>query len=317
MSMHIIYFKEGEGFDMDVIIVCHTEYGWCKNKGVINDGKTVVGVRDGVRNLIRIANKHDAKVTFAVMPETVKHFPKGVNHEIGLHLHSIDAYIREHCDTSVRSSALRDYPYREQLEMVKTGIDCLVDTLGYDIKVFVAGKWSVNNYTIRALVKVGITHDCSASQRKKFDYCDWSKLPRLCPPYHPDKNDYQKAGDCPLLIIPVSQLWRGGEVTPEATPVVGLRWLKASFLEHYKSMPIFHIYLHSSCMTDPYFVSVMDRFLHFISKYDVNFKFASEIREYENVSPKTNIMPYIFGVNKTIIRSGILTLLRTRRERGV
>ena len=58
---------------MDVIIVCHTEYGWCKNKGVINDGKTVVGVRDGVRNLIRIANKYNAKAvsyTHLTLPTT-------------------------------------------------------------------------------------------------------------------------------------------------------------------------------------------------------------------------------------------------------
>ena len=296
--------------DMDVIIVCHTEYGLVENKCVINDGKTVAGVKDGVRNLIKVANKYGAKVTFAVMPETVKHFPKDVNHEVGLHLHPTDAYIREHCDTSMCSSALRDYPYREQLEMVKTGVDCLVDAFGCDIKVFVAGKWSVNNYTIRALMKAGISHDCSASQRKKFDYCDWSKLPRLCPPYHPDRNDYQKAGDCPLLIIPVSQLWRGGEVTPEIEPVVGLSWLKAGFIEHYGNLPIFHIYLHSPCMTDRYYISVMDSFLHFISKYDVEFKFVSEIRDYESVCPKTKIRPYILNINRTIILRGIPSFLR-------
>lgn len=308
--MHIIYFKEGKSFDMDVIIVCHTEYGWCKNKGVINDGKTVVGVRDGVRNLIRIANKHDAKVTFAVMPETVKHFPKGVNHEIGLHIHPDDELIRECCDISLNSPALRDYPYKEQLEMIKAGKDYIEDRFGHAVKTFVAGKWSVNNDTVKALIKTGFTHDCSASQRKKFSYCDWSKLPRMCPPYRPSEKDYQEKGNLPLLIIPVSQLWRGGEVTPEIVPLVGLQWLKACFLEHYRSMPIFHIYLHSPCMTDPYFISVMDRFLHFISKYEVNFKFASEVEEYKNVNPKTSIKPYIFGINKTIILKGVPTLFK-------
>ena len=286
---------------MDIIIVCHTEFGESGNKEEI---------RISVQKLLKVADKYGAKITFAIMPNAAKHFPRNVKHEIGLHIHPDDEVLRAHCNLSLDSRALRDYPYKEQLEMIKAGKDYLEDILGEEPKVFVAGKWSVNNDTIRALVRAGFTHDCSASQRKKFSYCDWSKLPRLCPPYHPDKNNYQKAGDCPLLIIPVSQLWRGGEVTPEIVPLVGLRWLKACFLEHYRSMPIFHIYLHSPCMNNPYFISVMDRFLHFISKYEANFKFASEVEEYKNVNPKTSIKPYFFGINKTIILKGVPTLFK-------
>jgi len=289
---------------MEIIVVCHTEFGFSHEQSI----------EKGVSNLIKVADKYKAKITFAVMPEVTKYLPKNINHEIGLHVHPNDTYLKELCKQSVNSSALRDYPYKEQLEMIKVGKDYLMDIFGCEPRVFVAGKWSVNNDTIKALIKERFTHDCSASQRKKFSYCDWSKLPRMCPPYHPSERDYQEKGNLPLLIIPVSQLWRGGEVTPEAVPVVGLKWLKASFLEHYESMPIFHIYLHSPCMTDPYFISVMDEFLRFISKHKVNFKFASEIEEYKNINPKTKILPYFLRVNKTIIRQGIPEFLRNIRD---
>ena len=49
----------------------------------------------------------------------------------------------------------------------------------------------------------------------------------------------------------------------------------------------------------------MDIFLKFISKYkNINFKFASEIRKYEEINPKTNYLPYIFGFNWEIAKTG-------------
>jgi hypothetical protein len=72
-----------------VIVVCHAEYGCVKNKEVIYEEKRVKSVRRGVLNPVAIVNRYGAKITFAVMPETVEHFPKNVgNHEIGLHIHS-------------------------------------------------------------------------------------------------------------------------------------------------------------------------------------------------------------------------------------
>jgi len=37
--------------------------------------------------LIDVTDKYGAKVTFAICPEVVEHFPKATNHEIGLHIH--------------------------------------------------------------------------------------------------------------------------------------------------------------------------------------------------------------------------------------
>lgn len=311
---------------MDVIIVSHTEFGYVRNKKVIySDRDTTTGVKDAVKNLIAIADKYNAKVTFAVMPEVAKSFPKDIAHEIGLHIHPGwiereyngfnshvgDSFLRMHCKRqSVNSTVLRDYPYAEQLELIKTGKAYLTEVFSVEPKSFVAGKWSINSDTVKALISLGITHECSAPAHSKPCHHDWSKLPRICMPYHPSEKDYQKKGDLPLLIVPISQMFLMGSVNPEVVPSVGLSWLKACFLEYYKQdLPLFHICLHSPCMTDPYFISAMDNLLKFISSHKkVNFKFASEIEEYDEVNPKTKILPYISGFNMYIMKTLINAL---------
>ena len=59
-------------------------------------------------------------------------------------------------------------------------------------------------------------------------------------------------------------------------------------------------------MTDPYFILKMDNLLNFISKHqNINFKFASEIVDYANVTHETDILPYLFGINKYILKRGM------------
>lgn len=301
---------------MDVIIVVHTEFGYVHNREVIYDKKATEGVNRGVTNLIKIADKHGAKVTFAVMPEVARSFPKEIDHEVGLHIHSGweefrsgeltyyvgDKYLREHCHQSSTSTVLRGYPYNEQLDMIKTGIDHLSDVLERIPTTFVAGRWSIDNNTVKALISAGMERDCSAPAHSRFSHYDWSKLPRICMPYHPDAYDYQKPGNLPLLIIPISRMFPKGTVSPEIVPKIGLPWLKACFIEYYnQKMPLFHICLHSPCMTDPYFISVMGEYLSFISNYEnVNFKFASEIHEYDHINPSTSIHPYAQRIIETI-----------------
>jgi len=124
-------------------------------------------------------------------------------------------------------------------------------------------------------------------------------------PYHPSEEDYQKRGSLPLLIVPISQMLPGISITPESAPSVGLYWLKAGFREYYhQNLPLFHICLHSPCATDQYFISVIDDLLSFISRHqNVNFRFASEITEYEPVSSRVNILPYISALNRDNIRT--------------
>jgi len=111
---------------MDIIILCHTEFGFVHDRKVIYDKNATDGVKKGVTNLIKVAEKYGAKITFAVMPETVTYFPTNVEHEFGLHIHPGwvktnviqgfswfvgDSYLKEHCKTSVNSTILPDYSY--------------------------------------------------------------------------------------------------------------------------------------------------------------------------------------------------------------
>jgi hypothetical protein len=300
---------------MDVIIVAHTEYGFVKNNQVIADKSAKDGVAKGVPNLIRVAEKYGAKVTFAVMPEVVDFFPKNVDHEIGLHIHPGwqefqaggekffvgDSYLREQCHQSINSTVLRDFHFREQFDMISKGRDLLRDTFEMEINTFVAGRWSLNNDTVKALIKAGLTHDCSAAAHHQAHHYDWSQLQRICLPYHPHIDDYQKRGDLQLLMVPISQMYPLGNVNPEIEPFVGLPWQKACFLEYYnQNIPLFHICLHSPAMTDPYFIQIMDNLLDFISHFDVNFTFAKKICEYPQKKYKTDIIQYMHAFNFNI-----------------
>ena len=316
--LNIILSFSGTG-EMDIIIVVHTESGYVRDHRVVPDKSATSGVSKGVPNLVQLADRHGAKITFAVMPEVTKYVPDNIEHEIGLHVHPGweefrqngftfyvgDEYLREHCDQSYTSTVLRDYPYEEQIDMIQTGIDCIRDLLGVRPTTFVAGRWSIDNNTVKALITAGMSRDCSAPAHSAPCHYDWSKLPRICMPYYPSEYDYQVKGDLPLLIMPISQMFHAGNVNPEVVSLVGLSWLKACFLEYYKQdLPLFHICLHSPCMTDPYFISAMDDFLKFISKHkNIHFKFTSEIKEYDEVNPKTNILPYLFGINRNILKN--------------
>lgn len=304
---------------MDIVIVCHTEFGFVHNQKIIFDKKNQRGVKDGVLNLVEIGKKYGSKFTFAVCPEVVDLFPRNIEHEIGLHLHPGfkeysrrgfeffigDSYIKNHCQQTINSSVLRDFSYNEQLEMVRVGKEYIAEKLGVNPTSFVAGRWSLNNDTIRALINNGFTHDCSATAHAKPSHHDWSELPRICMPYRPNCNNYQKSGDLPLLLVPISQFFPRGNVNIESIDLYGLSWLKACFLEYYKQgAPLFHICLHSPSMEDEYFITAMDNLLSFISKHkNIDFKFVSEVKEYPEKKLKTNIFPYILGVNKNLIKT--------------
>jgi hypothetical protein len=280
---------------MDVIIVCHTEFGEVVNKKVIFTRNTK-GVSEGVRNLVYLANSFGAKVTFAVCPEVVKHFPKVINSEVGLHIHPGmkeytkeginydvgDAVLYQCCRHSSKSTVLQDYSYAEQLGMIRFGKKYLNMQLGVDTTSFVGGMWSIDSDTVKALIECGFTHDCSAMAGHKAKHFDWSKLSRITLPYNPSPADYQEKGELSLLEVPISQMLKGGNVNPEMASVYGVNWLKLSFMEYYyRKIPLFHICLHSPCMTDNYFIDALSKLLWFIKGHkNISFKFASEIKKY-------------------------------------
>src|SRR3989344_97835 len=306
---------------MDIIIVCHTEFGFVSGKYIIFEKKATFGVTEGVLNLIKIADRYGAKVSFAACPEVVPHLPKNINHEIGLHIHPGwqesnvkvfkifigDKYLKENCKQSLNSVALRDFSFEEQFGMIKTGKEYVKEKLDREPTFFVAGKLSENNDTIKALIEAKITHDCSAASHCKDENFDWTGLPRISMPYNPSTGDYQKEGDLPILIVPISQFFPRQSVNLELISQVGQSWLNASFLEYYnQDAPLFHIILHSPSMTNEYFILAMDNFLTFVSKYkNINFRFVSEIKKYPDKKFKTNIFPYLRNLNMEIIATGL------------
>jgi hypothetical protein len=304
---------------MDVVIVCHTEFGYVTDRTIIFSKMAKKGVTEGVKNLTSIANKYDAKITFAVMPEVAKYFQASDQHEIGLHIHPGwqqfrmgahtwdvgDTYLLQHAAQKSKSTALNDYSFKSQIDLIKIGRECLQDTLGITPTTFVAGRWSENNNTLEALQRCGFLHDCSAVASRKENHYDWSRLPRICMPYHPSQNDYQVKGQSDLLIVPISQILRGGAINPELAPSIGLGSMKACFEEYYNQrMPVFHMCLHSPSMTDPYFSQILDKYVNFISNHaDINFKKVSKISEELNYNkPKTNVLPYLIHVDGLVRR---------------
>ena len=314
---------------MDVTIVCHTEFGRVVSREIAYTKNAIDGVSVGVPNLIKLADKYSAKVTFAVMPEVAEHFPRDMKHEIGLHVHPGwteydklgehwcigDAYLRDHCKQSINSLGLRNYTYDEQLGMIKAGKDHIEDFFGVEPRSFVSGLWSINNDTIKALIKAGFAYDCSTLLRSRPSVYDWSELNRICLPYHPHEDNYQKHGNLPLLIVPTSQMLLRENVNPEVVPILGLGWLKACFKEYYRQKaPLFNICLHSPCMSDPYFLKNMDSLLSFISKHEVNFKFISEVGDYPDHAVKTSLIPYVLGINREMMRTFVEKKILPRRN---
>lgn len=298
---------------MDVIIVCHTEFGFVKDKLVVPDKSATQGVSVGVLNLINLADKYGAKISFAVCPEVTDFFPKNIIHEIGLHVHPGlqgqvgDKFLRENCKQTGDSTVLVDYQYQEQFDMIKAGKEYIRQKLSKDPKIFVAGRWSENNDTIKALIENGFTHDCSAPAHSISDHYDWQKLPRICMPYNPDKYDYQKNGDLPLLIVPISQTLFGGTINPEGVVTFGYKWLESCFKEYYKlQVPLFHICLHSPSMTDKFYFDIFEKFIKFVASHkNVNFKFASQIKKYPSQKFGTDISSYISGINGQLIKTAL------------
>lgn len=273
------------GEKMKVIIVCHTELS---------------GTDNSVGNILLTSAHHDAKICFVITPEVINKIRKrtvGVmanDHEIGLHIHP-----------NGRSPALRDYGYTEQREMIKFGRDLIEKELGVLPTTFVAGKWSENNDTIRALIDSGFTHDCTPNPGFISKNCDWSKLLRISLPYHPSGDDYQRKGTHPLLMIPVSKIITNASMNPEAAPIIGLGFLKACFEEYYlQQLPLFHIILHSPYMESEYYHNILIQLLEFISKHqDIEYALPSQIEGHDlKIQPRTNILPYIKWINKDIIK---------------
>jgi len=116
------------------------------------------------------------KLSFMVMPNV----PEAIagtdfgNNETGLHIHPDDSCL---IGKGVgRPGCPRDYGSEHQKNMISVGKEIAEDMLGVTPRTFVAGRWSANDQTVRALVKLGFTHDASPRFGSVSNCCDWRKL---------------------------------------------------------------------------------------------------------------------------------------------
>jgi hypothetical protein len=261
---------------LDVVIVCHTEFGYATNQ-VVFDYDYKQGATDGVKNSIQIADKFDAIVSFMIKPEVlgaVSETDFGT-HEVGLHIHPNDRFLMTN-GVGGNDDNLRGYGFEKQRAMIAAGKAMVQDSLGVIPRTFVAGKWSVGNETVRAMVELGFTHDASGCPKFSSPSCDWSRLPRICMPYKPSADDYQAPGDVKMIMVPTSKEITTGIISPENR--IGLTFLRGAIREYVKlNVPLLHMTLHSPALTSPIFRNTFNEMLQLISQFNVNYRPLSDV----------------------------------------
>jgi hypothetical protein len=296
---------------INLLIVCHVEFGYA-DPLVVYDRRHVEGVRDGVRNAISIAEEFNAKISLMLMPETLEAIGELdlARHEIGLHIHPHDSFLGSR--NVGGSCQLGSYSYERQKDMIFAGKKAIEDSLGVSPRSFVAGKWSISNDTIKALVELGFTHEGSAHPGLKSESCDWSRLPRICMPYKPSQSDYQSAGTVDLVMVPVAKLIRGGAASLQNE--IGLGFLKAAFHEYLDlGMPVFHVVFHSPAMTSQRYQRVFHDFLAHIDQSCINFRLLSQVKAVRTVASGKRLYQYLVNADMQALAYIVQYALHMRR----
>ena len=137
--------------------------------------------------------------------------------EVGLHPHSWNSppQYKLTSDDMVLQPYLIEYPENIIREKVKVHTELLEDRFDSKIYSHRAGRWAFNSTYAKILCEFGYKVDCSVtpyakdiipkrldSEPVKVDLPDYSKFP--AEPYFPDKEDISRAGDLPLLEIPMT-----------------------------------------------------------------------------------------------------------------
>lgn len=310
--------ERGGKRSLDVVIVCHTEFGYATNQ-VVFDYEYKQGATDGVKNTILISDRFGAIVSFMVKPEvleSVSDLDFG-NHEIGLHIHPNDSFLM-HKEVGGEEDNLRGYAFDKQRAMIATGKSAVHAYLDIVPKTFVAGKWSVGNETVRALVELGFSHDASGCPKFTSSCCDWRKLPRICAPYKPSRDDYQAAGDITITMVPVSKEITTGVISPESN--IGLGFLRAAVREYVKlNVPLLHIAFHSPALTSPRFQRSFRELLQLTSDFKANYRPLSEIEPLNGMtrSYHGDLSQYLRNLDTAGLRCLVHSTIRNARGSSV
>lgn len=134
--------------------------------------------------------------------------------EIGMHLHAWNSppIVPLTADDDLHAPYLIEYPEAQIREKVKVMTAKLQDVFGVKMLSHRAGRWSFNETYARILVEQGYRVDCSVTPHVSWRFCkgdptkrggtDFSDFSESA--YFLDLNDIRRAGDSPLLELPMT-----------------------------------------------------------------------------------------------------------------
>lgn len=243
---------------MKILLVCHVEPGTCRDREIIWGPKYEEGIGMAVSRIAEFVDEQDVPLTFAMTPCALKKNETDLSgHHVGVHLHPQDetlmAMLR---GVKLVHDCLSRYQERDQAALIDAAKEVFEQVQGQPPRTFVAGNWSESSITLRLLQTAGFLYDASPLPQYLTECADWSRIPRLAQPYHPDAGDYQRRGAMSYLYIPVFQgLWHNN-LSPENIHHLGASYFVAAFREaRVGGAGVVHIYFHSPMAVDPYFLS--------------------------------------------------------------
>tara|TARA_Y100000310_G_scaffold262419_1_gene272087 strand:+ start:10569 stop:11624 length:1056 start_codon:yes stop_codon:yes gene_type:complete len=288
-----------------VVITTDTESGYVESSErrvwQIENPAAFQGYYYGIRNLMKVFDKHGIKTTFFLSTQCFSAEGKAYNqitkelknvikkgHEIGLHSHAdSDFSIQKKLSKKYGATSAFFYNYEEKLRIIKAGKELIKENLGKtvakDLISFRWGNWALDSGGAKALDKVGFKIDSSAIPGIKghtgdtMKY-DWSKVNGH---YHwkLSTTNYQetKHNNSDITEIPIATFDFFGSKM-RADPIYFVLLNKA-FAEYYKKAdrskkPFpFVVMTHSSEATtkDGKYVQALrdlDSFISFAKKHD-------------------------------------------------
>ncbi len=250
-----------------IVISCHVEPGTVRNRAIVFDAKKEEGIVRALPRIVEFADEEAVPLTFAMTPTALRRNNLDLDgHEVGVHLHPQDAELQATLgkERKLPTDCLALYSEEDQRALVAASRQVFEDTQGLEPRTFVAGNWSENETTLRLLRNAGFRYDGSPLPGHRSSCADWSRLPRLAPPYHPSLEDYQRRGQADLLYIPVfTGLW-GHPLTPESIHELGRSYFEAALREaQVGGAEVVHMYFHSPMALDSYFLTEFGRVVAF------------------------------------------------------
>tara|TARA_Y100000310_G_C20649548_1_gene798589 strand:- start:657 stop:1724 length:1068 start_codon:yes stop_codon:yes gene_type:complete len=261
-----------------IVITTDTESGYVEKSQrrvwQMENPEAFQGYYYGIRNLMKIFDKHNIKTTFFLSTQcfsatgrTYKQIEMELKnvikrgHEIGLHSHAdSDFSIQKKLSKKFDATSAFFYNYEEKLRIIKAGKELMKENLGKNVYEnlisFRWGNWALDSEGAKALNKLGFKIDSSAVPGIKGHTNDtmkhdWSKVNRHYP-WRLSISNYQTVNhnNSNIMEIPIAT-FDFFSSKMRADPIYSVL-LNRAFVEYYKKADrsekpfIFVVMTHSS-----------------------------------------------------------------------